>query len=104
MANWKNNIEIEVRLPYITQGCTLGYYWHYIKLTNEDIWFSGDVDSLRWKADIRRSNLRLLISGKATTKDGKTCETTTYKLTAFITYNGINNGLEKYKVRLCDYN
>ena len=105
MANWKNNIEIEVRLPYTTQICTLDYLTAKINVTNEDIWFSGvSLEDFCWKAYIRWGDYTILIIGKATTKDGKTAKTTTYKVSAWCTCNGFTKGKESYKAKVVSYN
>ena len=104
MAIWNNNITIEVILPYVTQGCTLGHATVKINITSEDIWLSGDSkDSLRWKAYIRYGEHPILITGKATTKDGKTAATTTHKVTAWCTCDGMTKGKEQYKAKVVTY-
>ena len=103
MANWKNNISVEVKLPYTTQGCTLGYLTAKLNITNEDIWFS-DTYGLCWKADLSWGDYRILVIGKATTKDYKTCATTTYKVSAWPTWDGMNKAEGKqYKCRVVSY-
>lgn len=105
MANWKNNIEVEVRLPYITQGCTLDYLTAKINVTDEDIWFSGNsLEDFCWKAYIRYGDYPILIIGKATTKDGRTAKTTTYKVSAWCSCDGMTKGKESYKTKVVSYN
>ena len=104
MAHWNNNIKIEVKLPYITQGCTLDYLTANLNITNEDIWFSGhDKGNLCWKAYIAWGDYPILIIGKATTNDGKTFNTTTYKVTAWCSCDGMTKGKEQYKTRVLSY-
>ena len=104
MAHWNNNIEVEVKLPYITQGCTLDYLTANLNVTNEDIWFSGhDKESLCWKAYIPWGDYPILIIGKATTNDGKLFNTTTYKVTAWCSCDGMTKDKERYKTRVLSY-
>ena len=113
MANWKNKIVVEVKLPYTTQGCTLDYLTAKIEILQDSVSFSGhNKDTLRWKSEQSYGDYRILISGKAVTAPKKkqkfvysvVCRTTTYKVTAFYTYDGINNGNEQYKVKVISYN
>ena len=104
MANWNNNIALEVKLPYITQGCTLDHLTAKINVTSEDIWFSGHcIENFCWKAYVSWGNYPILIIGKATTKDGKTAKMTTYKVSAWSTYDGMTKG-KQYKTKVISYN
>ena len=104
MPKWNNNIKIEVKLPYITQGCTLDYLTAKLNITNEDIWFSGhDKEGLCWKAYVTWGDYPILVFGKATTNDGKLFNTTTYKVTAWCSCDGTNKGKEQYKTRVLSY-
>ncbi len=104
MANWKNNISLEVKLPYITQGCTLDYLTANINISSEDIWFSGhDKDSLCWKAYISYGNYPILVIGKATTKNGRDFSTTTYKISSWCSCDGMTKGKEQYRTKVLSY-
>lgn len=92
MANWSNYIKLEVQLPYVTQGCTLGYLKAELKITNEDIWLSG----MYWKAYIKWGDYPILVMGKITTK----YNLTNYKVSAWCTTDGMTNGKEQYKCRV----
>lgn len=76
MANWKKNIRIEVRLPYITHGCTLGYINAKIDVSISDVWISGNA----WKASISWGEYSLMVSGKATYTTSGIARPTTYKV------------------------
>lgn len=107
MANWNKSITVEVKLPYTTQGCTLDYLTAKIEILADSVWLVSDDG--RWKSEQYYGDYRLLISGKAVPAgiDPKTlffvCNTTTYKVTAFITHDGINNGNEQYRCRVASY-
>ena len=103
MANWKNFIKILVRLPYTTQGLTLDYCWYDLEITREDIWFSGDSDSLRWVAYFSIGEHRLLLSGKSCIKNAEISGTTTYKIQAWNTYDGIRKGREQYRTKVLSF-
>ena len=92
---WNDNITIEVKLPYITQGCTLGYLSAKLDITQDDIWLSwGD-----WKCCISYGDTKIMLSGKNVYKNGEVL-TTTHKVKASNTYDGIHHGNEEYKVKI----
>lgn len=93
---WSDNITIEVRLPYITQGCALGYLSAKLDITAEDIWLSWSGD---WKCCISYGDAKILLSGKNVLKNGEFIHTT-HKVKATNTYDGINHGNEQYKVKV----
>lgn len=104
MANWNKHIRVEVKLPYITQGCTLDYFPQDLDITHEDIWISGhNKEALCWKAYFHVGEYPILIMGKATTKDGKNAKTTTYKLSAWCSVDGTNKGKEQYECRIISF-
>ena len=104
MAYWNNNITIEVKLPYITQGCTLDYLTAKINITSEDIWFDGhDKDSLCWKAYVHYGDYPILVIGKATTNNGRDFNTTTHKVTAWHSWDGMTKGKEQYRRKVLSY-
>lgn len=105
MANWNNNIALEVKLPYITQGCTLDHLTAKINVTSEDIWFAGhNKSNLCWKAYIPWGDYPILVIGKATTTNGHDRRTTTYKVTAWCSCDGMTKGKEQYKTKVISYN
>ncbi len=104
MANWNKDITLEVTLPYITQGCTLGHLDAKIRILSEDIWFDGhDKDSLCWKAYVRYGDYPILVMGKATTKKGRDFNTSTYKISAWNTCDGMTKGKEQYRTKVLSY-
>ena len=101
MANWNNDITLGVTLPYITQGCTLGHLKAKIQIHTEDIWFDGhDKESLCWKAYTRYGDHPILIIGKATTNNGRDFITTTFKISAWCSYDGMTRGKERYRTKV----
>ena len=105
MANWENNIKLEVRLPYCTQGCTLDYLKAELNISPEDIWFSGnDRDSRVWKAYITWGDYPILVIGKATNTPKKGDISTTYNVTAWCSCDGMTAGHEQYNVKVLSYN
>ncbi len=104
MANWEKKINLEVRLPYVTQGCTLGHLTAKIKILSEDIWFFGhSKDALWWKAYIRYGDYPILVIGKATTTNGHDFKTTTHKVSAWCSCDGLTKGKEQYKTKVIAY-
>lgn len=112
MANWKNKIVVEVKLPYTTQGCTLDYLTAKLEIQHDSVWISGnDADSIRWKSEQHYGDYRILVSGKARPAPKReqqwlfdvVCRTTTHKVTAFCTHDGMNNGSEYYKTKVISY-
>lgn len=98
--NWNKFIKVEVRLPYITRGCTLGYSRQDLTIYPDSIWFTGHTsENLRWKAEFWLNNRHILISGKATPKSTYVFNLTSYKLEATNTHDGIRPGNEKYSVK-----
>lgn len=105
MAYWKENINVEVMIPYITQGCTIGRLTAKLSITPSDIWFSGnDCDSRVWKAYISWGDYPILIIGKATNTPGHGDQATTYKVTAWCSCDGMTSGKEQYKTKVLSYN
>ena len=94
MAYWKNEIKVQVTLPYITQGGTLGNLYPEITITSEDIWFLDGY----WKAYIAWGDYPILFYGKAT-RNGMT----THKVQAFCSCDGTSKGKEEYKVKVISY-
>lgn len=106
MANWKRFIEIEVSLPFITQGCTLGKWKTKIKITKEDIWFFFDV----WRASVTIGDYKVGIFGKRSfrkTKRGFQSNASTYNVMAFRLLVGDtdipNNNSEFFKTRVVSW-
>lgn len=110
MAYWKENIDIEVRLPYITQGCTTDYLTAKFLVTPSDIWFSGnDRDSRVWKANVHYGDYNILVTGKAVNTPEHGDRMTTYKVKAYHTFDGMFPagewvGDREYKTRVLSYN
>ena len=104
MANWNNYITLEVTLPYVTQGCTLGQLTARIHIDMDDIWFSGhDKESLCWKAYVPYGDYPILVIGKATTTNGRDFKTTTHKVSAWCSCDGMTKGKERYKTKVIAY-
>ena len=104
MANWKNKIVVEVKLPYITQGCTLDYLTAKITVSTEDIWYSGhNRETRKWKAYIRWGEYPILLFGKAVNTAKNIDRPTTYKVEAWNTCDGVEHGNEKYKTKVKFY-
>lgn len=101
MAYWKNKIVVEVKLPYITQGCTLDYLTAELTVTREDIWYSGyDRESRKWKAYIGYGDYLILLYGKAVNTPEHGDRPTTCKIEAWNTADGMERGCEKYKTKV----
>ena len=65
MANWNNNITVEIRYPIIDH-CTLRYVWtNPIVIHCSDTFLSGDSDFLRWFTHIDYGDEKFTICGKA---------------------------------------
>ena len=96
---WNEQIKIEVMLPYITQGCTLGHLKAEITIYNDMIWCFGD-NSLTWKASTHYGDEHLLFVGKCEPRieDGHiVAYPTTHKIEVHNTHDGIRPGREQYK-------
>ena len=101
MAYWKNKIVVEVKLPYITQGCTLGYLTAELTITREDIWYVGhDHESRKWKAYVGYGEYPIILSGKAVNSTARGDRPTTDKIEAWNTADGMEHGREKYKTKV----
>lgn len=101
MKNWNKYITVEIKLFFIYQGQKV-YFNQDLKITGEDIWFTGnDRDSLRWAANFRVNDFNLLISGRAILTRNGEYKTTVNKLRAFETFDGIRprNNSDNYKIR-----
>jgi len=109
MANWNKKIVVEVKLPYSTQGCTLGHLTAQVEVPADSIWISED-NTFRWKSEQRWGDHRLLVSGKSAIKgidpkDFRTvCQPTTCKVEVHNTHDGLRNGNEQYRCRVVSYN
>ena len=104
MANWKNKIVVEVKLPYTTQGCTLDYLTAKLEITSEDIWFTGhDRESRMWKAYIAWGDYPIIVMGKTTNTPKHGDQPTTYKVKAWNTCDGLDHGNEQYKTKVISY-
>ena len=104
MANWNESIRVEVKLPYITHGCTLGRLTAEITITASDIWFSGhDRESRVWKAYVHWGDYPVLIMGKAVNTPKHGDRQTTCKVGAWCSCDGMIAGKEKYATRVLAY-
>ena len=100
MATFNNSIKISVRIPYITQGCTLEYSWIDFKITSEDVWYSGNV----WKASAWYGDNHLLFQGKITNTRNGEIHTSTNKIRVTNTYDGMYEGYLSFKAKVIEYN
>lgn len=84
MAYWNKKLTVEVKLPYVTQGCTLDYFTATINILPDDIWIT---EGGLWKAEVYYGDYKILFAGKSTPKGFKGLDTiwqpTTYKVHAF---------------------
>ncbi len=104
MAYWKKFIKLEVRLPYLTQICTLGHIKAELTITDEDIWRLDDP--WKWKAYIRYGDYGISIWGKAVPKGAFDFNATTHCIAAWQTCEGKDtpyNSAEIYKARVLEY-
>lgn len=90
MANWNNSITVEVQLPYYTQGGTVDFTTAGFRIDMSDVWFSGnDRDSRVWKALVHWGDRMILVIGKTVNTPKRGDQPTTYKVTAWHTFDGI---------------
>ncbi len=106
MANWNKSITLRVRLPYISQGCTLEYNDADIEVLADSVWFLS-ADSI-WKSEQHWGDHHLLVIGKATPagyEDGVfLANHTTHKVRVYNTHDGFTPGNEEYEVKVLSYN
>lgn len=102
MAYWKENINVEVLLPFDTENCTVSWYWVMFSIALEETWerISGDV----WMYNAGTyTNHSINICG-AMSYRGNHLNRTTHKLMACRAYSDItdprHSKVEHFKVRL----
>jgi hypothetical protein len=103
MAYWKENINVEVLLPFDTENCTVSWYWVTFSIPLEATWIpiSGGV----WIYNAGTyTNHRINICGRIACKSGGHIERTTCHLMACRAYSDTENpsrsNNEHFKVRL----
>ena len=102
MANWKRKISIEVQIPYVTQGCTIGILRPVIDILDEDVWYS-QRGRICWRAYIPWGDHPILVSGKLSLKRDGSTSTTTCKVRAHCSCDGMTEGKVEYKCRVVGY-
>ena len=102
MAYWKENINVEVLLPFDTPNCTTSWYWVTFSIPLEATWLT---ESYVWIYNASTyTNHRINICGRIVCKSGGHIERTTHHLVACRAYSDLDiptrSDNEHFKVRL----
>lgn len=101
MAYWKENINVEVLLPFDTENCTVSWYWVTFSIPLEATWLA---EGYVWIYNASNyTNHRINICGRIACKSGGHIERTTCHLMACRAYSDTKNPshskTEHFKVR-----
>lgn len=102
MAYWKENINVEVLLPFDTENCTISWYWVTFSIPLEATWLA---EGYVWIYNASNyTNHRINICGRIACKSGGHIERTTCHLMACRAYSDTENpsrsNNEHFKVHL----
>jgi hypothetical protein len=101
MAYWKENINVEVLLPFYTPNCTTSWYWVTFSIALEETWHGSGV----WMYNVDTyTEHHINICGRMAYLTGGRIERTTHHLMACRAYSDTEDPSrsknEHFKVRL----